>query len=1512
MPTDVNRLLTQMQTGEYIPTDEEKTLLEQATQGPQRRTLGQAAIDQLSYNQFDARRQDALGMEAALAGYGQSRYDRGEFAPDADLENKRAIEQPGVWKIANGAIKGGVYAATTAVETVAGVINGLLEGTYELGRQIAEGDKLSVSNAIGKGVNNFTARTMQDIQKLSDEWFPNYRTTEERSPEYQENWQRHIFSANFIGDQFLKNFGFTVGAIGGGMVWSKILGSALRAKSANDLMKGITAAAIGDKDAAAALKATSELVKAGAAQTLNEEAIRKGIISGAKGLNKASAKQMMFGSVIGAMGEGTMEGVMAREEFMDNYIEQLNNDYLQSREDARTRLTEELKGTGYTRAELQLDENGNIVPVYTLNEKGEELLRKEQDKLAEDYTSKRNFAEEQGDKIAATTFLFNLPILTASNTVQFGRLFSGGWKTTRNALSKVSGGITNNAGKITANYASTGNKALKIAKNAIKVGGAEAAEEMAQGFVSSGATKVADARVTAFNDDGYDIDTMKGIGTWLNNFLEGGGEYLSDWKNWQEGFMGLITGLVGMPGKGYFSGQRGGLAEAISDAKEDIKASKTAAEALNNRVNSKKFKDTWEGYVRHMKYEAQMGNAVEKDDQYSWRTANDKQLVSDIIMFADAGRLQDLYDLVDTYASMSPQEAEAKGVTEAVASESNQNEVANNPEETLNKIKKQAESVKETIKMYNDMYDALSSRAPIGTSSTQLKELIATSMGIRAFEKRYLTMFDEVIKGLDKYVKPLSLTDVEGNKLNPEQSLARAKDIYSSFAEIYTGTGLPVDTPLLRAAEIMETMNSLGKMIDEAKDTELRKKMDDMQKVAEDRQAFIKKLFTLQNLSPEKFEEHAKTPDKAADDVKKEKARIEMEGLDTMDDVRNRYLERDARGRADFLNTISPLDGSDPAITSFLSLKNAIDKFRAYVENNGVNADDEMVTPQMVNNAMNDLIRRVNTVSELERLPDSAFASSNEFMLNNSTIFGTPPSISTYESLKKALRNTMAVYLGKASQTESKDTIDPNKEIVAQPGTVIPEGYDAAQPGSNGPAPVAQQSESKTKEEVAAAVAEEPDEDTGNDVDDVTEDDAIEDAIDAGTEVLSEEVRSETVEVQGMKPKIPYYRTSVPEISTAEALKARAAIAMRDVKALKEIDLSDFAEKNPKYAETWNALNDRHAFDNVASVLSVGDKVSIVIDPNFPTYNGKYQPLLVTYKNGEPVVLSVLSAQTSQYYGLEDLRIAIDEEYENADKTQLFVFSKKSRVWAKRPGIVEYGSEERGIINIPNYSADAPIVYIDKNGHANVVNGKDPNAIFEVSPTFADADYNKTHKRRRALYYLAQNGDNAYIPIRLKKAEGAILERDATGKITNLQQLIDDGLITSNAVKLRPKGVDFYMDAWIPEAGKFGLVTDVQREYVQEEVEQPREENTRTVEDVLDEDTFGGRDDFDFGDNISEDSREGFAPQQEVPPMSFATTIKDYDSLNMFQKADLKEKGYSKEEFDKMSDIEKQKVLECL
>ena len=1613
-------MLEMQQTGQYIPTDAEEAANEQLAQTPVKPIPGPGpGFQNFRLPRGGAMRNESLGLEAAAEGYGQSRYDQSEFVPGEDLENKRAIAQPDFWKVANGAIKGGIYAGTTAVNTVAGVIDGLLEGTGELVRQAGDGERISVPKAVGAGVNNFTSRTMADIQRLSDEWFPNYRTTEERSDEYQQDWIKHIFTANFIGDSFLKNFGFTVGALAGGAAWSKALGAALSGSLSSNLMKGVTAAAEGSETAKAALQNALGMIRNGSAVAIDDAAIAKNFINSAKELNKFGTKMQLFGSVIGAMGEGTTEGVNARNEFMDKYLTQLDDEFIQNYRGLEDKLIEQYAGTDLVKSVPVLNADGTTRMVPRLNDNGLARLELERQRMASDYRDRRACAEEQGDRLAATTFLLNLPILTISNTVQFGRMLSGGWKTARKTA-KVAGSL--------GDYSATGSIAGRTLQNALKVGASESSEEMLQGVVSSGATRVADDRIASYNNDGYDRDVMKSYGDWFTSMYQGGREYLADWKNWQEGFMGLVTGLVGMPGRTW----NGGLAEAYRDAKEDKEASQAAADILNNTVNSKKFQDAWKSYVRHMKYENQMENAAKNDDPYAWKTANDKQLIGDIMMFANAGRLQDLNDLVDSYANMSDTEADEKGVVEAITSDDNRSEIENNPASSVEKVREQARIIKDNIAKYNELSEAIKARMPIDTSDEQVQEMVSAAMNIKAFEQRYLEMFDDVLREIDPMIQAMPSVKRDNGKFrNKAEILERAKDVRSALAKYFTAVGVPENATLDDLVDVSSVVQELKKENPKVSD-ETKQKFEHMQKVFEDRKNYVQKLMTLQSMPSEKFEEHIETPKKIETEVKNDAVRQELAGLNGIDDVRQKYFAKDAKGRADFLAGLNSIENDNPVAKQFLGMIRQYDNFRGYIDRNGVDVEDASITPPMLQSVISDVVRRAKSEEDITTLPDSVFPSYAEFARDFTGIFGAPTP-AAFASLKNSIRAAMNKYMGKETAVATRNTIKTDQTLPAflQNAMKDPQGYDPAQPASVEPAPAAKDDtpESAPSDTPVASAPEDVNEERREPVVSETKpEQVVAEAMDVASSDDGADFEEEKVHTPGQKDKLAYYRTGMPEIDSFEAKKARKAAISGDEDAFKAADLSDFPGKNPDFADTWNALEQRGAFENVARRVEVGDEIEFVIDPTFPSYNGQYQILMTTVKDGQRLVLSTLPQQSSKYYGLSELQKAIADEYESfreSNPNDLFVFSKKSKVWLKRPGLMDYDyslTGEKAIIDIPSYYKDAPIAFINRNGEAEPVR-KNSYALNHVSDTFNDPGYNRDHERLGNLYYLVHADKDKWIPIRLNvehfkdenkdadnptfnkireilsemsgivreannqnldeqnnklhektseliklldlhdayfeignyenvgvafrysspNDDGAIrrpdqmtdnwlinlvagldrsiqIKQDSDGKIVNFEDYVEQGLITSNAKMLRPKGTDFYIDPWIPERSEFGPVTDSQINIANE---QRTESSSPAPQPTLMEGSFGDRDDFDglFDNDVPAPREEKGLSNTDVENTLMRRTdgntvdalVKQkFSELPKQYKDGLVSKGYSESEYDAMGDVMKEKVLRCL
>ncbi len=65
---------------------------------------------------------------------------------------------------------------------------------------------------------------------------------------------------------------------------------------------------------------------------------------------------------------------------------------------------------------------------------------------------------------------------------------------------------------------------------------------------------------------------------------------------------------------------------------------------------SPEFKNYYQGLIRRLKYQNDMNQAVENNDEFEFKNAEHSQLVSDVAMFDNAGRLGDLVTLIESWA----------------------------------------------------------------------------------------------------------------------------------------------------------------------------------------------------------------------------------------------------------------------------------------------------------------------------------------------------------------------------------------------------------------------------------------------------------------------------------------------------------------------------------------------------------------------------------------------------------------------------------------------------------------------------------------------------------------------------------------------------------------------------------------------------------------------------------------------------------------------------------------------
>ncbi len=1428
--------------------------------------------------------------EAVEAGYGTSKYDT-SYSPGMDLEQNRALEQGWFSKVGTGLTKGGITALATAANATAGVVWGTGSALFDLAFDL-NGDGRGFMKSLDAGVNNWVSEKLTELQNWSEEVLPNYRTQEERSEQYQREWIKHMHTGNFVGDSILKNFGFTVGAMGGGAAWTKLIGRVMTARMAGDVLKGAVAAANGgDAAASAELARAAEAIRRGTAVAVDGQKLSANLQRTARSLNRAEARLQIYGATISAMGEGTTEGLMAKNEFLEDYNRRLDEKRAADLAAAEAQIYES-GDRRYVDNRLQLQPDGSLVETPVLTEEGQRELELTKRQIDEKYEKVKDFAEQEGQRLAATTYLLNQLILIPSHHIQFARLFSGGWKTSRSLNSAVRGRMTMVDGKPVADYAGKGHRAGRTILKSLKVAGTEAAEEMLQGTASSGTKEVANARLTAFNDSGYDEEAIRSVRGWFEQMFTGGTEYLSDFKNWQEGALGALTGLFGIPGRRW----HGGIAEAYRDAKDEVKASKEAADKLNTLVNSRDFQDRWHGYIRHLKYDNDMEAALRNDNQYAWHTADDEQMISDIVTFAKAGRLEDLNQLVTHYGSIK--ESEADSIREVLGG--NDGETADwarnaSDKDIVERVKKQADRMHTTIQEYRDVYDALKSRVPQGTNESVIDELVFTAQQIKAIDRRFLQMFGETMNEIDPILESMSMLNEDGSVATQEESAQRLKKLRDTYERIFAGSLVPLAMPEKVQKAIDNNLDVLKEaMVKAGLDAT---KVSDMMKLSENRKDFYQKLRTLQtDEGIEQHEEQAATQERVEEAAEEAAIRQETNELDTLDKVKESYFKViHARERAQYADDLRRVEDSNPSVKKFLEIKRKHDAFRRYIENNPITSPDITVNYAMTSGLVDDLLRNAKNPEDLDTLPDYLFPSEENFDSRNTSILGLK-SPTAYKNAIEAVKKSMREFLQLESDTATRKTLGAKPlEFTPEPGTVSePTGRDASQPGSLVPNPPAQPKKKPASEEKKSA--DYPEEvsvaftgDAGDsrtavfliskengsvyaehkigtnplrvpladlydagfdennfgiegfdyDADekigleevyirpddtvsasgniagkvfriegkenvvkllnaiapeivkalrlDVAQenrsaedeapkdgDTAVEDnnyisagiAETAAYEDVPQGMQDERATPNGTHYQIPYYRTSVPEIDTGEAKKARAALSNNYWEARSRADLSDFVLSHPEYAPIWNALDERGAFRYAATKLRVGDEILLAIDPKFPKYQGENQILICARDSeGRLQVLNTLSYQGNKYYGLNALRDTIRREYDtfsSGNPNDVFVFGKKSRVWGLRGGLIDYdysGKTENSVSQLPGYD-EGSVVFLSRELNPITVVGDDSlindnmgvlNKVITASQATDKAGKNnKSDKKTRkgTLYFLSPTGSGA-VPIAL-------------------------------------------------------------------------------------------------------------------------------------------------------------------
>jgi len=218
-----------------------------------------------------------------------------------DNEDLYGDAQSGWSQAWRGIVKGVALAGTTFLQGTLGLVYGLgaAAGTLEL----------------NKLFNNDFSNAIDDFNKmLENQYLQNYYTKRERDAKWYE--PANLFSTNFIFDKFVKNLGFSIGAIYSGAAVAK----ALR------MIPAISSLFTGEKAAATLAQIESKLSTVPALQRTDEmyNMLIKASDAATKAAKFGSGVERTVIGTLGAVTEGGIEALQGLNEYrnslIDNYI----------------------------------------------------------------------------------------------------------------------------------------------------------------------------------------------------------------------------------------------------------------------------------------------------------------------------------------------------------------------------------------------------------------------------------------------------------------------------------------------------------------------------------------------------------------------------------------------------------------------------------------------------------------------------------------------------------------------------------------------------------------------------------------------------------------------------------------------------------------------------------------------------------------------------------------------------------------------------------------------------------------------------------------------------------------------------------------------------------------------------------------------------------------------------------------------------------------------------------------
>lgn len=1317
----------------------------------------------------------AVPQEVGFVGVNDSMYDEDitSITQLDNLANTRGEMQPWYAQIGAGLAKGAVLAGTTFADGIIGTIVGL-------------GNAAATGTFSGFWDNPFS-NAMQQVNEWSESVLPNYYTDAEKN----DPWYENIFSANFIGDKFLKNLGFAVGAAYSGKISAGATSKLLGLNKARQAFKGAVTASGEALNPNAALQAYREGDLFLDGVRLTDELARD-----AKKLKMAEPTLKLTGAFSGALGEARIEAIQNSKDWFELHKQQLDD--AQAKVAAQEQESMLIEFPQF--AQYQISPDGKSFE-QVLTPEGQAMLQARVDAKF-DYKGGLQKLSEDRAKMGNIDFALNIPLLTVSDAWQFGKFYAGGYNTAKKGSQILRTVAEDGTVSYSAAKPSVLRNALKIASKGVAEG---PYEEMGQAV----AGKVAGYKYASELNDFYgakiDPDAESETIDWLQATAKAIQQTYGTVEGWEEGFIGGLTGLVGIPGfrsaknsEGGFQSPvylQGGIKEDIQEIRERSEKDDAIVTQLNNRVQSPEFLNYYQSAIRHNAYQRQMDEAADNNDNFEFKNAEHNQLISDVIMFDKAGRINDLYDIIEEAGNIREEDVEQ--IRQLTTNQETGTSVYDNmtDAEVIEQVQKQTQETKEAVDNYRKISQDLQVKIGDYFDEDGLEEMTYYFSNIDNLENRFKSVHEDIkdrLQGvLDASMDREFISDSDENKINRLSDLLN----YSPVRLI---------NELADSKEAQSYISLLDKVLQtDPNKQDIIDEVNDLHKIAERRLDFIDKYDTyLRNpqalqQKQERQRENIIRENERQEVAKTKNAALAATNLNEFREALNN--EPDSSKRQQILDELEN-EGN----------KMAKDYKEVQMYNSEVSRaiDRQPISPEAKANAQELLRTQHENANNLEEManPNSVFINNPESLYDENlpddlnmmnfaeAQYGLLSAMSEVNNDQRFKARFPSEYLKPVERTNgTRGTTE--RETTGDSGTSTVPPVNAGPVDTYEP-PVGNITPQMVAEENKKANENAP---TPQSLD------------------------------KDAKSKRQYYRPTIPELH---------------INASKDGDFRPFnvvvAEKeNLNFDELYNYLRDNRAFSYVnEGNLKAGDELGFMIDPEFNDHT-----IFIVDKRNNQIVGSLDESQyvVDRYEGLAGLIERVKEEFNQTGKDKKFIATPTTRVSQIMVGRIPYGTEERNMGEIPNVNASS-IFGIVKNGVLST-NGR-------ISDDLITKPMDMSQKEGR-MYILIPNAAGKYSPaaVRVKHFnESEYNPEDVTINSTPLYKNIKNSIDAlanafteedvNNAVKDLARSLyigDVHIDYIQGKNGNGIRFTKVQRDANKNEIydeidgKRVRREDARTV-----------------------------------------------------------------------------------